>query len=84
MYRCFEELLEPEAGCCGMAGVFGLRKKTAYIGDKLYQRNLAAPISDCTSDTRVVSNGFSCRKQIADNSEIKVWHPIEIMDACIR
>lgn len=84
MVQCFEELLEPEAGCCGMAGVFGLRKKTAYIGDKLYQRNLAAPISDCTSDTRVVSNGFSCRKQIADNSEIKVWHPIEIMDACIR
>ncbi len=84
MNQCFDELLEPEAGCCGMAGVYGLREQTGHIGDKLYQRSLAGAVSSCDADTRVVSNGFSCRKQIADHSDVKVWHPIEIIDACIR
>ena len=84
MHQCFEELLEPESSCCGMAGVFGLQQSTSHIGDKLYLRNLAQAVTDSDPDTRIVSNGFSCQKQITDFSGTRVWHPIEILDACIR
>ncbi len=83
MQQCFEELSEPEIGCCGMAGVFGIQQSTSYIGDTLYQRNLANAVSKSDSETRIVSNGFSCRKQINDQNNIKVWHPVEIIDDCI-
>ena len=83
MKQCFDELQEPEAGCCGLAGVFGLRQSTSDIGDKLYLRNLAQAVTGSDPDTRIVSNGFSCQKQITDFSGARVWHPVEIIDACI-
>jgi len=36
MQQCFEQLKEPESGCCGMAGLSGLRNATCETGDKLY------------------------------------------------
>ncbi len=85
MQQCFDELNEPDDGCCGMAGVFGLRKSTGAIGDTLYARKLQGAIEGVDAETRIVSNGYSCRKQIEDQSAVtgKVWHPIEIIDACI-
>jgi len=86
MRNCFDELEEPESGCCGMAGVFGIRAKTSAIGDKLYARSLQSAVVNSSSDrqTTIVSNGYSCRKQIEDNENIEVRHPVEIMDACIE
>jgi len=84
MQNCFEELTEPEAGCCGMAGVYGIRKNTSAIGDKLYDRALREAVASAGTKTTIVSNGYSCRKQIEDNTAIEVLHPVEIMDACIN
>ncbi len=84
MNQCFEKVLEPESGCCGMAGIYGIRKNTAFIGDTLYARSLGQAIQQSADDTKIISNGYSCRKQIEDNTDVRVWHPIEIIDACLR
>lgn len=81
--QCFDQLEEPEEGCCGMAGSFGIRHKTRSIGLALFQRNLAPAIEDCQASTLVIANGFSCAEQIESESTRKVLHPIEIMERCL-
>jgi len=83
MRHCFSELSEPESGCCGMAGTFGMRKKTRWIGQKLFARSLEPVIDKSTKDTYIVANGFSCHEQISDNTERKVLHPIEVIEKCL-
>lgn len=77
---CFNEVIEPESGCCGMAGTFGMQKKTRAIADRLLQRNLGPALEQADSDTFVVSSGFSCRTQITDSAHKRVYHPVEIIE----
>ncbi len=81
--QCFEQLEEPEEGCCGMAGSFGLKKKTRAIGLALFQRKLAPALNNTDKTTLVVANGFSCAEQIGGESERQVLHPVEIMERCL-
>ena len=83
MKACFEELLEPEAGCCGMAGSFGLRTKTRAIAQSLFARQLKPTIDASGTDTVLVSNGFSCREQMEHNSQRQVLHPVEVILQCL-
>ena len=83
MRKCFTDLQEPESGCCGMAGSFGMRKKTQWIGQQLFARHLQPAIDNSPADTCIVANGFSCHEQISDNTDRKVLHPIEIIEKCL-
>ena len=84
MQNCFDELSEPASGCCGMAGTYGLRAATSTTADKLYAGSLQKAVTTASGNgVTVVSNGYSCRKQIEDNANVEVRHPVEIMDACI-
>jgi len=80
---CFESITEPEPGCCGMAGSFGLHEKTQQIGSVLFQRNLGPAIEQCNAETFIVSNGFSCRSQIVSSTNKPVYHFIEILEQCL-
>lgn len=81
---CFDEIVEPEEGCCGMAGTFGLSKKTASIATTLFTRKLGPVIDNSSEDTYIVSNGYSCRSQISNSTRKKVYHSVEIVDKCIQ
>lgn len=83
LLSCFNEVVEPESGCCGMAGTFGMQQKTRAIADRLMQRNLAPALADADSDTFVVSSGFSCRTQFSNSSHKRVYHPVEIIEKCM-
>ncbi len=83
MNQCFENVTEPESGCCGMAGTFGIKNKTHHIGQKLFNRALAPAIQAATNDTIVVSNGFSCAEAIRDNTTQKALHPLEVIEQCL-
>jgi len=82
LLACFDETIEPEDGCCGMAGTFGMRKKTRAIADKLMQRNLSPTIEQSDTDTFIVSSGYSCRSQFSNSTDRHVYHPIEIFEMC--
>ena len=83
MQACFDTLDEIESGCCGMAGTYGIRKQTASIGQHLFERALGPAINKSSQSTVIVANGFSCHKQINDNTARRVLHPVEVLEACL-
>lgn len=83
MNACFTTLSEVESGCCGMAGTYGMRKETRWIGQKLFNRALRPAVDDTHAQTVIVANGFSCHEQFADNTGRRVMHPIEVLEACL-
>jgi len=83
MERCFETLEEPESGCCGMAGTYGMRERTRAIGQTLFGRRLKPAIEEAGEDTVVVANGFSCTEQIGDGTAQRTLHPVEVIERCL-
>jgi len=86
MTLCFENLQEPESGCCGMAGTYGIKEKTRAIGQHLFGRRLKPAIIGADRDVIVVANGFSCFEQIVDGSRCddrQVLHPVEVIEMCL-
>lgn len=83
MDKCFDEIREVESGCCGMAGVYGMRSKTREIATTLFSRALKPAISASDATTIVVTDGFSCFSQVADHTARKAMHPVEILESCL-
>lgn len=70
---------EPESGCCGMAGAFGLEKDHKSLSLALGHRALAPAIQAASSDAIVVADGFSCREQISRTTGRKALHIAELL-----
>ena len=83
MEKCIKQVREVEYGCCGMAGVYGMRSKTRAIATTLFRRQLQPAINASASNTIVISDGFSCSSQIFDHTARKVMHPIQIIESCL-
>jgi Fe-S oxidoreductase len=54
-----------DAGCCGMAGSFGFDAKKVDVSIAIGELQLLPAIRAADPDTLIVTNGFSCRQQIA-------------------
>ena len=80
---CIDDVQEVESGCCGMAGTYGIKKETRWIGQKLFERALKPAINNASSQTIIVANGFSCHEQVSDNTSKRVMHPVEVLEACL-
>lgn len=72
---------DTEAGCCGMAGAFGYEVEHAGLSRKIAGQRLLPRLSRASPDIQVVSNGFSCRHQIADLSGQKSRHVAEVIQS---
>lgn len=70
---------DSEAGCCGMAGAFGYEVEHAELSRKIAGQRLLPRLAKANSETQVVTNGFSCRHQIADLSRRKPRHVAEVV-----
>jgi len=66
------ELLD--SGCCGMAGPFGFEKEKFEISQTLGERVLLPAVRDASTDTLIISDGFSCREQISQNTSRQAIH----------
>jgi len=71
------ELLD--SGCCGMAGPFGFEKDKFAVSQTLAERVLLPALRAAAADDLIVSNGFSCREQIAQNSPRRALHLAEVL-----
>ncbi len=58
-----------DSGCCGMAGPFGFEKDKYNVSTILAKRVLLPAVERADKETVIVTNGFSCREQIAQLSE---------------
>jgi Fe-S oxidoreductase len=62
-----------EAGCCGMAGTFGLEAKHADMAAAMAEQDLM-PALRARPQARVVANGFSCRQQMRALGDARPRH----------
>ena len=68
-----------DSGCCGMAGPFGFEADKYEVSQTLANRVLLPRVRAAAQSTILVSNGFSCREQIAQNSSRRAVHLAEVL-----
>ena len=68
-----------DSSCCGMSGSFGFDPKHYALSVKAAELSLLPALRACGTDTTVVSNGFSCREQIAQLGDRRALHIAELL-----
>ncbi|GAB3494628.1 FAD-binding and (Fe-S)-binding domain-containing protein [Nocardiopsis coralliicola] len=76
------EVVELDAGCCGMAGSFGFEAEHYATSMQVGADRLFPAIEAEPEDTVVAATGVSCRQQIGHGTERRSWHPVELVAAC--
>jgi Fe-S oxidoreductase len=74
---CGIEIEELDAGCCGIAGTFGMQKKNYDMSMKI-GRLLAEKIEESNADV-ILTECSTCKMQIEHLTGKKVEHPIIIL-----
>ncbi|MDO9380243.1 MAG: FAD-linked oxidase C-terminal domain-containing protein [Nocardioidaceae bacterium] len=73
------EVVELDAGCCGMAGSFGYEAEHYEISMKVGSDRLFPAIEAEDDRTVIAATGTSCREQIFHGTERSAWHPVELV-----
>ena len=68
-----------DSGCCGMAGPFGFEKDKFEVSQALGERVLLPAVRSAAPETILVTDGFSCREQIRQNSPRHALHLAEVL-----
>ena len=69
----------PDSGCCGMAGSFGFEKEHYDVSIAVGDRVLLPAVRDAEKDTLIVTDGFSCREQIAQTTDRRALHLAQVI-----
>ncbi|ABK53242.1 FAD linked oxidase domain protein [Acidothermus cellulolyticus 11B] len=70
--------LTEAAGCCGMAGNFGMEKRHYAVSRRIAELGVLALLAN-RPDSVVVADGFSCRTQLADLADCHAVHLAELL-----
>lgn len=73
------ELITLDSGCCGMAGPFGFEREKFAVSQAIGERVLLPAVRAAGKDTIFVSDGFSCREQIFQNTGRRAIHLAEVV-----
>jgi Fe-S oxidoreductase len=68
-----------DSGCCGMAGPFGFEREKYTISQTLGERVLLPAVRAADHETVIVTDGFSCREQIAQSTSRRAVHVAEVL-----
>jgi len=68
-----------DSGCCGMAGPFGFEREKFEVSQALGERVLLPAVRGAAPETILVSDGFSCREQISQNTDRRAVHFAEVI-----
>ncbi len=68
-----------DSGCCGMAGPFGFEADKFAVSQLLAERSLLPAVRAAGPSDLIVTNGFSCREQIRQNSPRRAVHLAEVL-----
>jgi FAD/FMN-containing dehydrogenase/Fe-S oxidoreductase len=67
------------SGCCGMAGSFGFESDKYDVSIAVGERRLLPAVRSAEASTLIVADGFSCREQIAQQTERHALHLAEVI-----
>jgi FAD/FMN-containing dehydrogenase/Fe-S oxidoreductase len=77
------EVIDLDAGCCGMAGSFGYEKEHYEISRMVGEQRLFPAIRQADPETVIVAPGFSCRLQIAHFTGRTALHPATLLQSLL-
>ncbi len=72
-----------ESSCCGMAGTFGYEREHYDISMRMAERDLLPAVRAAAADTLVVTDGMSCKHQIAHGAGRRTLHVAEVYAAAL-
>jgi FAD/FMN-containing dehydrogenase/Fe-S oxidoreductase len=67
------------SGCCGMAGSFGFERDKYDISVEIGERKLLPAVRRAPLSTVIMADGFSCREQIAQETNRHALHLAEVI-----
>ncbi|MFF1507962.1 FAD-binding and (Fe-S)-binding domain-containing protein [Streptomyces sp. NPDC058326] len=70
---------ELAGGCCGLAGNFGFEPGHYEVSVACAEDQLLPALRAATPETTVLADGFSCRTQIEDLTEVRGRHLAEVL-----
>ena len=73
------EVVEVDAGCCGMAGSFGFEAEHYELSMSIGELRLFPAVRAEAAETIIAATGVSCRQQIAHGAGRLARHPLEIV-----
>ncbi|MDQ3921730.1 MAG: FAD-binding oxidoreductase, partial [Actinomycetota bacterium] len=74
-----------DSGCCGMAGSWGYEKGDHYeVSIKAGERVLLPAVRNAKKDALIVTDGFSCRSQIAEATDRRALHLAQVIHMALR
>jgi FAD/FMN-containing dehydrogenase/Fe-S oxidoreductase len=74
----------PAPGCCGMAGSFGFEDDKYEVSIAIGELELLPAIRHTPPDWLVIANGFSCREQIAQETDRNALHLAEVLQMALH
>ncbi|MFC5720418.1 FAD-binding and (Fe-S)-binding domain-containing protein [Streptomyces gamaensis] len=77
------EVVELDAGCCGLAGSFGYESEHYALSMAVGADRLFPAVDAEPEDTVIVASGTSCRQQIRHGTGRTAWHPVQLVRALL-
>ena len=73
-----------DSGCCGMAGAFGYEKEHYKVGIECGERVLLPSVRNAPREAVIITDGFSCREQILQETDRRALHLSQILQMALR
>jgi FAD/FMN-containing dehydrogenase/Fe-S oxidoreductase len=73
------EVVELDAGCCGMAGSFGFEAEHYELSMRIGGMRLFPAVRQEPAATLIAATGVSCRQQIAHGTGRDARHPVQLV-----
>lgn len=74
----------PAPGCCGMAGAFGFEKEKYDVSKAIGELELLPAVRQAPTEWLIVADGFSCREQIAQETDRHALHLAEVLQMALH
>jgi FAD/FMN-containing dehydrogenase/Fe-S oxidoreductase len=78
------EVVELDAGCCGMAGSFGFEAEHYDLSMRIGESRLFPAVRSEPPTSIVAATGVSCRQQIAHGTGREARHPLQVVRAALE
>ena len=72
--------IERLAGCCGLAGNFGVEKGHYEVSVAVAEQQLLPAVRNAKPGTIVLADGFSCQTQLRDLANVTALHLAQLLD----
>ncbi|GER23883.1 lactate dehydrogenase [Zafaria cholistanensis] len=75
--------VETSAGCCGLAGNFGMEKGHYEVSENIARGGILAK-AEAAPDRAILADGFSCRTQVRDLAGLDSRHLVQVIAEALR